>query len=347
MEKRILSCEEISVLCMELSFMLQAGAGTGDSLALLAQDSDSGYKELLLRLAEQADMGMPLSVVMRNSERFPVYVSGLVEMGEKAGHLEEALMALSKYYEYRTRLDRRIRSAILYPAVMLVLMLLVIAVLLIKVLPIFDDVYRSLGGRLTGVAGGLLALGHWLDKIMPVLWVGLVVLAVVFALFATVSSFRERILSFWKRILGDKGIFRLMNTARLAQALSMGVSSGLALGEAVGLATGVVEDVPEAKKRCMDCCQRLENGEEQGNALKKSGVLPSSFCHLLDLGLKSGSVERSMEKIAGDLSENSEAALENMVSRVEPALVLVCSILVGLILLSVMMPLMHIMAAIG
>lgn len=347
MKKRILSHEEISVLCMELAFMLQAGAGTGDSLALLAQDSDSEYKELLIMLAGQADEGLPLSVVMKNSECFPVYVSGLVEMGEKAGHLEEALLSLSKYYEYRTRLDRRIRSAILYPAVMLVLMLLVIAVLLIKVLPIFDDVYRSLGGRLTGVAGGLLELGRWLDRIMPVLWAVLLVLVAVFALFAAVPSFRNRILAFWRNAWGDKGIFRLMNTARLAQALSMGVSSGLSIEEAVDLAAGVVEDVPDAKLRCKNCRERMESGQDQGSALKESGVLPASFCHLLDLGLKSGSVERSMEKIADDLSENSEAALENMVSRVEPALVLVCSILVGLILLSVMMPLMHIMSAIG
>ena len=64
--------------------------------------------------------------------------------------------------QHPPRLDRRIKSALLYPAVMLMLMLVVIAVLLVKVLPIFNDVYASLGGRLTGVAGGLLAMGQWL-----------------------------------------------------------------------------------------------------------------------------------------------------------------------------------------
>ena len=89
--------------------------------------------------------------------------------------MEEALRSLSTYYEERSRMDRRVRSALLYPAVMLALMLVVITVLLVRVLPIFNDVYASLGGSLTGVAGGLLAIGRGLDAAMPVL---LVLLAV-------------------------------------------------------------------------------------------------------------------------------------------------------------------------
>ena len=81
--------------------------------------------------------------------------------------------------------------------------------------------------------------------------------------------------------------------------------------------------------------------------MKASNLLPASACRLLELGQRSGTGDAAMVKIAADLTEESEAALEEKVSRVEPALVLVCSILVGLILLSVMLPLMHIMSAIG
>jgi type IV pilus assembly protein PilC len=81
--------------------------------------------------------------------------------------------------------------------------------------------------------------------------------------------------------------------------------------------------------------------------MKDSGLLPAGQSRLLELGQRSGAGDAAMEKIARDLSEESEAALENAVSRVEPALVLICSLLVGLILLSVMLPLMHIMSAIG
>ena len=182
--KKMISHEDISSICLELSLLLHAGIGVGDALALLLEESSQEYEELLTGIAKEVDEGAALSAALRSTGRFPVYVAGLVEVGEQAGRTEEALRALSGYYEYRTRLDRRVRSALLYPAVMLMLMLVVIAVLLIKVLPIFEDVYRSLGGRLTGMAGSLLSLGRLLDRIMPVLWVLLAAFVLFFGVFA-------------------------------------------------------------------------------------------------------------------------------------------------------------------
>ncbi len=343
----VFSNEEISYLCLELSLLFHAGVSAGDALSLLAEEGESAHKDLLSAMARQVDSGDPMSAALRDSGCFPAYVCGLVEVGERTGRSEEALAALSRYYEDRIRLDRRVRSALLYPAVMLGLMLVVIAVLLVKVLPIFDDVYASLGGRLTGVAGGLLTLGRWLDGVMPVIWVILAVLAVFAIAFAASGSFRGKILSGWRKNHGDKGVSRKLNTARLAQAIAMGMASGLPPEEAVSLAAGLMEDIPGARQRCEDCTARVENGEALGVAMNASGLLPAGQCRLLELGQRSGAGDSAMEAIARDLTEEGEAALESLVSRVEPALVLVCSVLVGLILLSVMLPLMHIMSAIG
>ncbi len=336
---------ELSSLTMELSMLLHAGIGVGDALSMLS--GEDGYRDLLDGMARRADEGEPLSQCLREGGRIPAYVCGLVEVGEETGRTEEALAALSRYYERRARLDRQVRSALLYPAVMLVLMLLVIAVLLVRVLPIFDDVYASLGGRLTGVAGGLLALGRGLDAAMPVLWVVLAVAVGFFAAFAGVESFRDRVLALWRRGRGDRGVSRRMNNARLAQAMAMGMASGLPLERSMELAASLMEDVPPARARCEDCRARLEGGASLSAAMGESGLLPAGACRLLEIGQRGGTADAAMDKIARDLSEDGEAALEELISRVEPSLVLVCSILVGVILLSVMLPLMHIMSAIG
>ena len=341
--KRMISNEDIASLCMELSLLLHAGVSTGDALALLAEEGN--LKEMLSAMAEKVDSGETLSTALRESGSFPLYVCGLVDVGERTGRTEEALASLSRYYEDRVRLSRRVRSALLYPAVMLALMLLVIGVLLVKVLPIFDDVYASLGGRLTGVAAGLLGLGQWIEGAMPVLLVLDFVVVLLVLAFAAVPALRGRVLSLWQQTRGDKGVSRKLNNARLAQAMAMGMASGLPMGEAVALAAGLMEGA--AKTRCESCQQRLEDGESLGDALKNSGLLPARQSRLLELGQRSGAGDASMEKIARDLTEEGEAALDALVSRVEPALVLVCSVLVGLILLSVMLPLMHIMSAIG
>ena len=127
----------------------------------------------------------------------------------------------------------------------------------------------------------------------------------------------------------------------------MGMASGLPLEEAVDLAGGLMEDTPAAKSRCADCRARLDQGQALGAALKESGLLPAAQCRLMELAQRSGAGDAAMDKIAQALSEDGELSLEEKVSRAEPALVLVCSVLVGMILLSVMLPLMHIMAAIG
>ena len=341
--KRTLSYGEITEVSLELSLLLHAGVGTGDALYLLGEDSP--HKKLLSAMADEVDGGAALASAMRSSAAFPTYACGLVEVGERTGRTEEALAALSRYYEDRVRMDRRVRSALLYPAVMLALMLVVIGVLLVKVLPIFDDVYASLGTRLTGVAAGLLTVGRWLEGALPVFWAVLAALVLIGVLFTAVGPLRRSLVSFWQRGHGDRGVSRKLNNARLAQAMAMGMASGLPLEEALGLSAGLVEG--GARRRCEDCRKRLDNGEALSAALKASGLLPASQSRLLELGQRSGAGDASMEKIARDLSEEGEAALDAAVSRVEPALVLLCSVLVGLILLSVMLPLMHIMSAIG
>ena len=347
MKNEKLSNEQISGLCMELSLLLHAGVRVGDGLALLAEESHGSDRAWLEQMARQVDDGASLAAALGGSGRFPDYVSGLLEMGERSGRTEEALRALSHYYEERSRMERRLRSALLYPAVMLILMLAVIVILLAKVLPVFDEVYASLGGQLTGVAGGLLSLGRALDAAMPVLCVLLGLIVVFLAAFAAVSSFRERIMTLWRRTLGDKGVSRMMQTARFAQALSMGLGSGLPLEDALTLAGQLQKDIPAAQARCRDCLDRLERGEELASALGASGVLPKASCRLVALGQRSGTGDTVMEEVARRLSEESEYALETRVGQVEPALVLVTSLLVGAILLSVMLPLMNIMTAIG
>lgn len=344
----LLSNDTISGLCRGLSLLLHAGVGVGDGLALLAQEEESpALRAVLDEMARQMDDGSPLAAALRSSGRFPNYVCGLVEVGERSGRTEEALAALARHYEDRGRLERRLRSALLYPAVLLVVMLAVIVVLLARVLPVFNEIYADLGGRLTGVAGGLLTLGRVLDQAMPVLCVLLVLVVLFLALFAALPAFRERVLALWRKSRGDKGVSRQINTARFAQSLSMGLSSGLPLEEALTLSADLLADVPSAAAKCRDCLARLDEGTPLAQAMSQSGVLPRAQCRLLELGLRSGSGDSAMEQIARQLSEESEMALEETVGRVEPTLVVITSVLVGLILLSVMLPLMHIMTAIG
>lgn len=343
MEKKQLNNEEISLFCMELSLLLRAGIGVGEGLYLLAEDSKD---RRLSAMAEAVEQGTPLASAMTESGLFPVYVCGLAEVGEQTGRLEEALHSLAVYYDNREQLSSRVRSALVYPAVLFAVMLAVVVVLLVKVLPVFDDIYASLGGELTGVAGGLLRLGELLGAAMPLLCAVLFVVAALVLAFAVSLSFREKVLALWNRICGDRGVSRQLSSARYVQALAMGLRSGLDAEETVTLA-GQLEKDSAGQARYDAVLTALQQEGDLAKALAAGEVMSPSFLRMLTLAQRSGSTDEVMDEIARRLERSAEESLEKKVSQVEPALVVVMSLLVGVILLSVMLPLMNIMSAIG
>ncbi len=343
-----LSNLEISDLCRELALLIHAGVGMGDGLYLLSEEEkDPSRKKMLSGMAEEIDGGAFLCDAFRKAGCFPHYVTGLLQVGEQTGRTEDTLNALARYYEERDQTERQIRSTLTYPAILLFLMLAVIVVLLSKVLPVFNEIYESLGGRLTGIAGGLLSAGLAIDAAMPVICAVLAVILVFAVVFALHKGFRSRILRGWNARRGDKGISRKLNNARFAQALAMGFASGLPLEDAMELASELLKDVASAAKRCEECRELLAQGETLAAALGKTELLSNSACRLLVLGMRSGTSDDVMEEIARRMSEEARQDMERLLSRIEPTLVLITSVLVGVILLSVMLPLMNIMSTIG
>ena len=161
------------------------------------------------------------------------------------------------------------------------------------------------------------------------------------------QGFRAKVTKGYRNNWGDRGIARKMNNARFAQALSMGFCSGMVLEDAVQLASQLLCDIPNAARRCEICREKLLEGADLAEALGETELLSPSACRLLTLSLRSGTGDGTMEQIAQRMEEEARQALEDAVAKVEPALVLVTSGLVGVILLSVMLPLMNIMTAIG
>ena len=323
-----LSNLEIADLCRELALLLHAGVRLDDGLYLLAEgEKEQDHRELMSQLARSVQEGNFLSKAFADAGCFPVYVTGLLQVGERVGRMEESLNALSRYYEEQEQTDRRVRSALTYPAILLLLMLVVIVVLLSRVLPVFNEVYASLGEQLTGVGGGLL-LGQGLDRAMPVLCALLAAVMALFAAFSLHRGFRGKVLGIWRKCWGDRGVSRKLNDARFAQALSMGLSSGLPLEEAVEMAALLLRDVPTALERCKACGDLLEQGESLAHALGETGLLSSADCRLLTLGMRGGTGDHVMEEIARRMSEDAQLALESKAAKIEP----MTSVLVGAIL---------------
>ena len=145
MSKQTVSNEYVSAFCLEMSLLLHAGIGIEDGLYLLIEDEkDKKSKKMLEQLADLVTEGKPFSEAVREVGMFPKYVGDMIETGEETGRLEQSFQALADYYDRQQQLMSQIRSALLYPFILMVLMLVILVVLLVKVLPIFNQVYEQL-----------------------------------------------------------------------------------------------------------------------------------------------------------------------------------------------------------
>ena len=347
MKIKELTHEDAAQFFQSLAFLLRGGITLADGMYLLAREETAGKADRLEKLGRELDAGKLLSDVLEDSGGFDQYALGLIRVGEATGSLEEALDALGTFYEERVRSRQKLKSAIFYPGMVFALMLLVVGVLLTQVLPVFDGVYASLGSRLTGIGAGLLQLGMGLKAILPALFWLLLAAAVTAVLIWKVEKLRLSFFGWFRRHFGDRGVLRKFNNARFVRGLSMGLSSGLQTQEAMELAASLPADIPAAVQRCEKAKALLEAGESLPQALEQAQILGAPACRMLTVGIRSGHEDQVLAQIALALEEEAENALDAAVSRIEPGMVLAGSVLVGAILLAVMLPLIHILSAIG
>ncbi len=340
-----LTYREISAVCLELSMFLHAGAENGSAFELLSKATDTpGLKNKLKIMSIMSDDGKSLSEVFDESGLFPFEVVKMLKIGEDNGKSEETLIALSKYYDRLDTFDSSARLAVLYPSLLFSVMLSVIVLLLSYVLPIFSDVYVSFGKNLTGVGAVLFDLGNVLRNIMPFLAIVMVVFVSFLVVFSCSQRFRSCIFGFHGA--SKRGIAKKSTSARFAFAFSLGISGGLTPVQAIEQSSELLSS-EMLKNKCKLCAEKISGGASLGDELFLSGLLPASESRLLELGFKSGSGESVSNEIAKRLERDADIDLERKVGRIEPIIVIVSSLLVGIILVSVMLPLTNIMSMVG
>ena len=343
---KVFSDMQLSSMCLKLSLVWKSGMGLGQSLQ--NWKSDRELYPVMQELAQGEASGEKLYETMAATGRFPVYMTGLLETADAAGKTEETLEALSAYYLRKDRRARQVRAAVLYPSMLLVLMLGVVALILVKVMPVFASVYKQLGSELTGAAGAMLGVGNWLGRCAPVLC-GLVgaLLAAGLAVWF-VPRFRAGFTAWFATAFSNRGVFRKLSEAKIAQCMQMGLAAGMTDAEAIGLAEKLVSDDRNASERCRKCVASLTESvayDEPG--MPWSMVMPLEYVEIMEFGRSSGALDAAMDEISERMQADAEQALDSVVSKIEPGIVIAASLLIGVILISVMLPLMDIIAVIG
>lgn len=341
MKYKKLSTSYISSFCMELYLIMQAGIPLPEGMEMLSQsESDGDIRQMLTGVTDTLVGGEPLYIALEGAQSFPRYMVDMIRVGEETGNLDRGLKGLATYYDRQEQLENSVRRAVLYPAILLTMLMLVLGVLIAEVLPMFNDVYAQLGGTLTGLGGAILDLG----ALLHAHWAGAIVVAVVVVAVVVLVAIRGR--RDGRRVLLSKRLGLAVATAKLASALAMALQSGLDTDRAIELAETLTQH-PALRQKVSQCRHHMEEGENLATALCSEGVFSPLYCRMLEVGNRTGAMDEVMEDIARRSDTSAQDAVERYVGSVEPTLVMVMSVLVGVVLLSVMIPLANIMTALG
>lgn len=345
-DKKPLSNPELSAFCGQMALILSSGISVVEGLSVLCEEAQAEEErtilEPLLRAMEETG---DLAGALEQSGVFPVYMTQMVRIGEATGHLDDVMDGLSRHYDREESISRSIRSAVTYPAVMMVMMILVILVLLTRVMPIFQQVFIQLGSEMTGVARGLMDLGQTISRYSVVITVLVLALAALILWAVCTEKGRNALRRTGYRIRGTRRILEETAGCRFADGMALILSSGMTPEEGLEMTARLNAD-PVFAARLKDCARRIEEGADLAQALKESGIFTGVYARMVSVGGKTGSMDQAMARIAEMYEDDIDARIADTLSVLEPSFVIVLSLIVGVILLSVMLPLMGILSGI-
>ena len=342
--KNKLGNKELFHFCEQFSIILHSGISSAEGLHILYEDSTSEEsRELFSSLLSHLEETGSLSEALSLSGLFPGSMISYVKLGEETGCLDEIMTTLSRHYEQEIEISENIKSAVAYPLVMLGMMAGVILILLVKVLPVFQQVFRQMGMEMGGISQGLLNVGASISRYSTVILAaaGILILCLLFAvLHPKGRQLLDKTVSALPRL---REIPVAIDYGRLTQGIALGLRSGLGPETSLSLAGALISH-PIVKQRLEKAAAILNQGMPLSQAMTDSGLFQGMEARLISVGFHAGSGDEVMAKLSERYRSDSLAMISRMVSIVEPAIVIILSLLVGFVLLSVMMPLLGILS---
>jgi len=344
---RKLSNAEISAFCSQTAMLYNSGIMPAEGMDILLQDTktESG-RAILTQIKEVCNQGETLYTALKQTEVFPEYVLNMIQLGEQSGNPEITLQALADYYDRQEAIAESVKNAVSYPMIMIFMMLLVIIVLITKVLPIFSQVFEQLGSQMNAFSTSLMKIGQRLSSSSIVLVILLCLILAAFLFFTKTNLGKHTINRFLNSFPLTKKFYDSVACSRFASGIAMTMASGMDTFESLDLVSALVEN-PRMQVKIEKCKEELLEGASFPEALSKAEVFSMLYSRMIAVGFTTGTVDNVMNRIADSYDMEVDRRIHNIISILEPTLVIILSLIVGMILLSVILPLMGIMSSIG
>ncbi|MGB7284545.1 MAG: type II secretion system F family protein [Candidatus Acidiferrum sp.] len=335
------NAKELAIFTRQFSVMIDAGLPLVQCLEILAsQQENKTFQKVLTGTRGSVEGGTTLSAAMRQYPKvFDSLYVNMVEAGETGGILDTILQRLSSYIEKNVKLQRAVKSAMVYPIGVLSVAGGVIVLLLWKVVPIFATLFAGLGVDLPLPTKIVIGLSHLIGSIFGFLMlVGLA--AVIFGLkvwYGTPQG-RYAIDATILRIPVLGVLMRKIAVARFTRTLGTLIASGVPILEGLDI-TAKTAGNAVVEKALQQVRKSLEEGKSLTEPLKDSDVFPGMVTQMISVGEQTGAMDAMLQKIADFYEEEVDAAVKDLLTALEPIMIVVLGVVVGGVVISMYMPL--------
>lgn len=338
-----ISTDDIVIFSRQLATMIDAGIPLVQSLGILGEQTESkNLKNVVIVVRQDIEAGMNFCTALAKHPRvFSELFINMARAGEASGMLDEVLDRLATYLEKQAALNRKIRSSLVYPTVVVILAILITAVLLLKVVPTFKGIFEMLGGQLPLPTQILIGVSDLLRRGFLFL-VGLLGVC-VFLFKRYISTEKGRYNFDAKRLslplLGP--LFRKVAIAKFSRTFSTLVKSGVPILNALEIVAKTSGN-KVIEETVVDCRTAVRNGEPISRPLAKRGVFPAMVCRMIGVGESTGQLEQMLSKIAQFYEEQVDAAVSALTSMIEPIVIAFLGVVIGGIVIALFLPIFKI-----
>ena len=334
-----LSNLQIASFCEEITMVLRAGISTYEGVLTLSENTPNPYERKIFEaICKDLENGLAFYEALSQTGVFPVYVLEMIKLGEYSGKLENVCSSLSRYYKREEEISQAIRGAVTYPILMVIMMFTVMIVLFARVLPVFNTIYTELGTTMTGLPAVFMHLSMVISSHLLFIVVVLILIVLICFLFHR-SSYGK------KRHMKSK-IQLQIACARFANAMSLALGSGLDADQGLALSCKLVEN-DFILSKILVCQKMLKKGSSFLSALLVTQMFEPVYNSMLTIGDRTGSTEQTLASISEYYTNKADSSISHFISILEPMLVIILSVLIGLVLVSFLLPLIQLMSSIG
>lgn len=333
--------DEMFDFCTSLAMVLESGLSIEEGLDIVKDSTQNiKLKKDIQQIHEQIIEVGSFYASIKDVDFFDDYAKKMIEIGEMSGTLDAVMLELATYYERNFDLKQNLKEALVYPFLLLGMMWCIVLLIIWKVLPIFSNVLTNMGTILPGSASSMMRFGSIFGTISFVILSVLLIACI--AMYVVNNKAKGSLLA---HFFFTKKLYYHMTMAKLTYAFSLFISSGYDVEEAMSYLPEVI-DHPNVIAKLQRCQQGLKEQIAFSEVMQKEQLYEGIYANMIYTGFRSGKSEEVLKKASRLYEKEVDLSISTFLNTIEPSIVIILSLIVGIILLSVMLPLMSIMTSI-